>query len=88
MTVQIFGNADIAVALGVSRAAVSNWLSRHTDSVPTHFAETPDGIKYWDLEGLKQWIAWHNGGKIADNNAEARRKKNMAAILSQIEEGE
>lgn len=53
----IYGAADVAQLLGVSNAAVSNYLKRHTDTPPAAW-RTTDGRLYWDQTGMRQWLAW------------------------------
>lgn len=52
----IFGAKDVAVALGVSKAAVSNWLYRYNDTPKPDFS-TVDGRYFW--KSLDAWIEWH-----------------------------
>jgi hypothetical protein len=86
VTIQIFGNADIAVALGVTRPAFSNWLSRHKDTVPVPFATTPDGRLYWDMDGLREWMAWKERPreKFGEHAAEQRRREVMSTVVEQL----
>lgn len=53
--VVLYGSADVAKALGVTRATVSNWLYRRDDwPLPTH--TTPRGVLFWD--DLAPWHEW------------------------------
>lgn len=57
---RIYGCADIARYLGVTKAAVSNNLKRFSDTPRPDYV-TPDGRMYWDRTGLTQWQHWQNG---------------------------
>jgi hypothetical protein len=52
----IYGSADIADALGVTKSAASNWLARRNDW-PTPDYQTPDGRLFWS--DLRAWHTWH-----------------------------
>lgn len=59
MSATIFGTADVAVALGVTRSAVSNYLARYDDT-PSAQYKTPDGRLYWSAVGVARWLAWRD----------------------------
>lgn len=55
--ITVYGSADVATALAVSRATVSNWLARYIDTPPPAYV-TPDGRKFWDDAGVDAWRVW------------------------------
>ncbi len=58
----IYGRADIARELGVTAPAVSNYIRRFNDWPPATY-ETPDGVMYWDTQGLVKWRRWSEARK-------------------------
>jgi hypothetical protein len=56
MTTTIYGPADVAETLGVTRAAVTNWLARYDDWPEADFI-TLDGRLFWT--SLVGWQLWH-----------------------------
>lgn len=54
----VYGSADIASTLGVSRATFSNWLNRYTDT-PTPSYITTHGVAYYSLADTLRWKGWH-----------------------------
>lgn len=56
----IYGPADVATELNLSRANVSNYLSdRYGDTgTPAPTFVTTDGRKFWDDKGLRAWRRW------------------------------
>lgn len=64
MTVQrLYGASEIARDLGVTRAAISNMISRHGDKLPEPCAFVVDervGRRWlWDDAGLAAWREFH-----------------------------
>ncbi|MFD9939161.1 N-6 DNA methylase [Nonomuraea sp. NPDC059023] len=56
----LISSADIARALGVSRAAVSNWRRRHSDTFPQ--AVEHDGRSLFRAEEIATWLKAHGFG--------------------------
>lgn len=53
----IYGCADVAQLLRVTRAAISNYRARFTDT-PEPAWLTTDGRPYWDQSGMREWQRW------------------------------
>lgn len=86
MTATIYGAADIAAALSVTRAAVSNWLIRDLDT-PTPQFMTIDGRVFWDDAGLAEWVRWERNRKRNprdETNVERERRKTMQHKVAEI----
>lgn len=78
----VYGTADVAKALGVSRPAVTNWRARGLEIPPPDHV-TVDGRAFW--YDLAPWHEWHAAraraaARVAvDRAAEAADRANMAA---------
>lgn len=55
----IYGIPEIAGLLGVTPAAVSNWRLRHADTVPTPDYEYLGSKPFWNMSGMRNWLAWY-----------------------------
>lgn len=59
---ELYGASAVARMLGVTRAAVSNWLTRHADT-PAPFAVVRDVGDYatllWNDDGMHRWREWY-----------------------------
>lgn len=88
--VQVFGSADVAIALDVTRSAVSMWLKRYDDT-PTPLAITTDERLYWDADGLREWHRWRQAMQDREpaaeptTNSEARRRKIITDTMRGID---
>lgn len=61
----IYSQADIAKALRVSRPAVANYFQRY-DNTPLPAYVTPEGLRYWDVDGFEAWQTWRKNTIIND----------------------
>lgn len=64
MVTLLYGTRDIALALGVTNAAVSNWLRRYgVAALPAPVAQMNHArygvVHLWDSAGVTAWIDWH-----------------------------
>lgn len=58
MPVVLYGYADIARALGVTRSAVTQWHTRdNVEPPPAPHYVTTNGSPYW--ESLEEWHQWN-----------------------------
>lgn len=64
MMTTIYSAADVARLLGVTTAAVSNYLGRHTDTPAPTYVNTA-GRLYWDRAGMSAWLAWQSNRRAA-----------------------
>ena len=67
---RIYGAADVADALGVTRAAVSNWRRRRADAPAPDYVDGA-GVAYWS--DLATWRAWY--APILAERAEAAERR-------------
>ena len=74
MTTTIYGAADVAQLLRVTRAAVTNYRVRHADTPAAQYV-TPDGRAYWSADGMRAWQAWHEA-----RNTSATRQRAYEAV--------
>jgi len=62
-TMITYGNSQVAAWLGVTNAAVSNWLVRHAQEIPRPavVVVSSSGEETWGwTEGQRaEWAAWH-----------------------------
>lgn len=60
---RLYGTSEIARALGLTRAAVSNIITRRGDELPEPAAFVSDerhGQRWlWDDDGLQKWMQFH-----------------------------
>jgi hypothetical protein len=69
------GQSVIAVWLGVTRAAVSNWITaRHITTIPVPdvvvASNKGDEVLGWSPDRRDEWVAWHR-----DHNPRPRRAR-------------
>lgn len=64
----IHSATDVAIALGVTNAAVSAWARERKDTPPaTYRTRTGSGWRYfWDDKGLSRWADWLAVRKASD----------------------
>ena len=76
---RIYGMADVADLLGVSRAAASNYRRRHDDT-PAPDLVTTEGRVYWfDLAEWHTWDARRNAAEVARAERAAELARRRAA---------
>lgn len=83
-TTGLHGTADVAEALGVSRAAVSNWKRRGVD-IPAPDHVTVDGRAYW--RDLAPWHTWHAARRAAAAEAAERNAHRKAYYRDKVAPG-
>ena len=85
----IFSLGDVAYALGVTKAAVCNYRTRHASTVPLPTHSTPDGRDFWDAAGLREWVEWDVKRRLAPTAmadqsltvTELERRRTIDAVL-------
>lgn len=89
--IELHGSAHIAARLFVVRNTVSNWIRRHTETIPEPYAVVRNGAQveyYWDAEGVEKWVGWHARFLAAPRSARARHvhvmhsQRQLAALMT------
>jgi hypothetical protein len=84
--ITIFSMSDVAYALRVTKQAMSNYRSRHADTVPSPDFVTPDGRLFWKASGLAAWLRWdrERGGNGPVRPSEADRRAIIDDAVRQV----
>jgi len=77
-------SAQLADALGVTRSAVSNWISR--DVLPDHLKPTyVAGIPYWDEDIVPVFRGWVAGRPRRTQPARKRTQTDTDKLLAYVQ---
>jgi hypothetical protein len=78
----IYGTADIATLLGVTRAAIGNYKARHADTPPAQFS-TLDGREFWSVAGMRAWLFWQ-ASRTTTKTDTSERARAIEALRAEI----
>lgn len=73
--VVLLGSSDVAAALGVGPAVVTNWIRRHADTPAPDFVRS-NGSPLW--RDLAEWHAWH------ERRQARRAARDRAAAVAEL----
>lgn len=76
----IYAMADVARLLNVTRAAVTNYKTRYSDTPAPDFV-TVDGREFWTVDGMKKWRDWQRArSSVTPGKASASELARQRAI--------